>query len=313
MEDIDLDILRGWTERRDVELGDTHELPELARLVRPNASERVGRVEAIHGPDVLVGRHANQYGPVDLIPMGLEDHENYRLGAPHLQLTLSEDGAWFVRSVAPRAETTIDGERLSSTDEPRRIEHGAELCLGVVDYRFELCDVDLDAWKRRRAEVLDAADGPSLFIMVRGGPIRVHRRLDSSEACVVGRSFPGAGELFREAPWDGQSQPDWDLSGITQHLRKFVSFRHAEIRFREDEWWVRSLTRRQRTFLNRESIEGHTRLSSGDDIGLGSLLLLFHVPDDTDAAPRPLEPPAVVDWQEDSSPILDEHDDGEEA
>ncbi|MGM0556605.1 MAG: FHA domain-containing protein [Myxococcota bacterium] len=304
MDDIDLDILRGWAERVDVEVAETHALPALAQLVR--IGDESDEIETIHGPDVLIGRHANQYGPVDLIPSGLEDHENYRLGAPHLQLTRAADGSWLARSVSPRASTKIDGQTLVAPDGSRPIEHGAELELGVVRYRFEIASDTLDRWKARRSELLASAEGAALFLMLRGGPTDVSYLLDESSSCVVGRSFPAAGELLKEAPWDELDQPDWDLSALPDVLRKFVAYRHAEIVQHDGTWWLRSLANRHRTYLNRELFDEHVRLSAGDDIGLGSTLLLFHAPDEGEKLPRPIEPPAVVDWQEDSSPILDE-------
>jgi pSer/pThr/pTyr-binding forkhead associated (FHA) protein len=305
VDDIDLDILRGWSERTDVELGEQHALPPLARLIRLSSE----MVETIHGPDVLLGRHANQYGPVDLIPSQLEDHENYRLGAPHLHLTRAEDGQWQARSVSPRASTMIDGEPLSAPDGPIEIQDGAELKLGVVGYRFEVTSTSLDTWTQARSDLLDRAQGPSLFLMQRGGPTDVWRKLDEESSCVVGRSFPETGTLLRSAPWDGLDQPDWDLSALPGGMRKFIAYRHAEIVMHDGAWWLRSLANRHQTYINRERFDEHVRLSSGDDIGLGSTLLLFHTPDERESVPRPIEPPAVLDWQEDSSPILDEEGD----
>ena len=306
MGDIDLDILRGWSERTDFELSATHALPPLARLVRVGGQS--GVVETIHGPDVLMGRHANQYGPVDMIPDGLEDHENYRLGAPHLHLTRAEDARWRARSVSPRAYTAIDGQGLSATDGPVEISDGAHLTLGVVEYRFEITSTSLEEWTSERSDLLARSGGPSLFLMLRGGPTDVWYELDPDTSCVVGRSFPEPGELLRVAPWDELDQPDWDLSALPEGLRKFVAYRHAEVVFHDGAWWVRSLANRHRTYVNREVFDDHSRLTSGDDVGLGSTLLLFHAPDQEEAVPRPIEPPAVLNWQEDSSPILDEED-----
>jgi hypothetical protein len=304
LDDINLDILRGWTERVDVDVSESHALPALARLVR--LEDGGDTVETIHGPDVLVGRHANQYGPVDLIPSGLEDHENYRLGAPHLQLTRADDGHWLARSVSPRASTKIDGQPLAAHNGPRAIADGAELEMGVVRYRFDVTANTLDDWTRWRCDVLGGVDGPALFLMMRGGPTDVSHALDESSSCVVGRSFPKTGELLRKAPWDELDQPDWDLSALPESLRKFVAYRHAEVVKHDGAWWLRSLANRHRTYINREPFDDHVRVSAGDDIGLGSTLLLFHAPDQEEILPRPIEASAVVDWQEDSSPILDE-------
>ncbi len=301
--DIDLDVLRGWREQRDPALRQEHQLPPLARLVRIDGEQ----VETLHGPDVLVGRYHPQHGPVDVILRGLEDHENYRLGAPHLHLTLADEGHWSVRGVSPGARTFIDGHELDHPSEQQRLESGSEIRLGQVRYRFETSGLELGEWEGERARLLNAAEAPSLFLCRRGGPCGPRVELDSSRGVVVGRSFPERTVLAGDRSWESRRQPDWDLAGLFEGERKFVSFEHAHIHACDEAWQITPVASRRKTFVNRLEVIDTTPLSYGDEIALGSVLFYLHEPgDDVTPERKAIEPPAVVDWQEGSTPILDE-------
>jgi hypothetical protein len=300
--DIDLNVLRGWREELDAELREDHLLPPLARLVRLDGSQ----IEMIHGPDVLVGRYHPQHGPVDVILRGLADHENYRLGAPHLHLSLDDDAVWRLRGVSPGATTAIDGRLLAHPGERRPIESGSELTMGQIRYRFETSGLTLAEWEDARTRLLNRAQGPSLFLCRRGGPCGPHILL-SGAGTTVGRSFPDGPLLAGPSSWDGCSQPDWNLAGLYEDERKFISFEHARVGMADGQWQVSPLGARRKTFVNRLEVIDATSVSFGDEIALGSVIFYLHEPGD-DAAPerKALEPPAVIDWQEGSTPILDE-------
>jgi hypothetical protein len=317
--DIDLDVLRGWREEIDPALQAEHALPPLARLVALDAEQ----VETIHGPDVLVGRYNPQYGPVDVILGGLEDHQNYRLGAPHLHLTLG-DGQWGVRSVTPGSLTLIDGEELAHGDQRRLLESGSVITMGHVRYRLERSGLSLDEWEDARARLLNdpeqindpdlnAGDRPALFLCRRGGPCGPRIYLDEASQLVVGRSFPDRATLAGEHSWDGRTPPDWDLAGLYEAERKFIAFEHAHLDTLDSldtagrRVELTPVASRRKTFVNRLEIIDTTPLSSGDEIALGSVIFYLHEPSD-DAMPerKAIEPPAVIDWQEGSTPILDE-------
>lgn len=309
MNDIDLDVLRGWAEAIDESLRQPHELTPLARLVPIDAGPDA-RVETIHGPDVLMGRFHPQYGPVDIIPRGLQDHQNYRLGAPHLQLSAAGACEWTVRSLSPGATTLVGDESIDQPSELCPITDGDRLTLGCVSYRFELSGVDLDEWERERLRLLDAGSGPALYLGRRGGPCGPRFELDGRDAVVLGRSFPRDGVLSGDHQWDGLPQPDWDLAGLHGAERKHIAFRHARLRRDGERWSITPLSMRHKTFVNRAEILDSTPIEVGDEIALGPIILFLHEPD-SDAAPRrmAIEPPAVVDWGEGSTPILEEPSD----
>jgi hypothetical protein len=300
--DIDLDVLRGWREEIDPELRADHALAPLARLVSLDGEQ----VETIHGPDILVGRYLPQHGPVDVILGGLQDHQNYRLGAPHLHLTL-EDAQWRVRSVSPGARTLVDGEELLHGGGHGDLESGSEITLGQVRYRFERSGLELDEWDHARTQLLNNADGPSLFLCRRGGPCGPRVRLDEASTVVVGRSFPNRTTLAGEQSWDGRTAPDWNLAGLYEAERKFIAFEHAHFESVDGAIELTPVTSRRKTFVNRLEIIDTTPLSFGDEIALGSVIFYLHEPND-DATPerKAIEPPAVIDWQEGSTPIVDE-------
>jgi hypothetical protein len=300
--DIDLDVLRGWREQRNPGLQHEHTLPPLARLVRLDGDQ----IETIHGPDVLVGRYNPQHGPVDVILGGLEDHQNYRLGAPHLHLTLDDDH-WRVRSVTPGSRTLIDDQECSHGDEPRRLGGGTVITMGHVRYRFERSGLELGDWEAARERMLDEAGRPALFLCRSGGPCGPRAYLEEATKLVVGRSFPDRATLAGEQSWDGHTPPDWDLAGLYEVERKFIAFEHAHVERLNDAFELTPVASRRKTFINRLEILDTTPLSSGDEVALGSVLFYLHEPSDEPMPERKaIEPPAVIDWQEGSTPIIDE-------
>src|SRR5690554_3724779 len=143
---FELDVLRGWREVHDLNLSALHALPVLAALVQMDSEMvELDRIE-IHGPDVILGRFQPQNGPVDLVPGRLLDHENYRLGVPHLYLRFDETG-WSIRLLTTTCPTYLAGEKIEETDRYYGVNHGDELKLGVVRFVFESGEQPLGAWQ----------------------------------------------------------------------------------------------------------------------------------------------------------------------
>ena len=299
---IDFDVLRGWREHRDPELQQPHRLPALAQLEMLGDDGDPKVQYSLHGPQVMLGRYRPQHGPVDLHLPRLKDHQRYRLGAPHAQLELKE-GRWQVEAVNPRASTEVDGVSHEYLHEPRPLEDGMELKLGVVRFRFQSTDISVDDWQSARDELIQQVDGPALFLKRAGGICGPYRRLDERHQLVVGRSHPGPGELPDSGQWPPVPESFWDLSGLFDHERNLVGFQHVAVSCEDDGWYARELSTRQDTFVNRVAITAEkTVLSNGDELALGSVIVRFHDPaDGADQTPRQ-HIPTVVDWQEEKPP-----------
>ncbi|MBA2663612.1 MAG: FHA domain-containing protein [Bradymonadaceae bacterium] len=296
---VDLDVLRGWKEQRDPELVAAHALPALAELIHLDASGRQIASEPIHGPDVVVGRFHPQYGPVDILLGSLRDHESYKLGAPHLYLVLDRAGNWDLRPLSPTATTQLKEAPITDNARHYRIDHGDELHLGVARFVFERLSTTLDTWFGRYEALLQRAGGPSLMLMRAGGVCGPYIGLEKSRAYVIGRTFPGRGDVPGTEDWPRFAQPEWDLSGLPEKERKHLGFRHARLKFVDESWCVEPVCTRQRTFVNRVAISTITALESGDEVGMGSVLFHFH---DESAVVLPrskkIHLPAVVDWSD---------------
>jgi hypothetical protein len=300
---INLDQMRGWSDAPDPRLRRSHELPVIARLVAIDGGG--GAQMPLHGPDIYIGRFHPQAGPVDIIPTQLADHEIYKFAAPHVRLSY-DDGDWVLVSTAPNGIVEIEGERVEEVGIRHHLPIGARIRLGVVEFEFEQGPATYDEWLDARKELLEASDGPTLFLKRSGAIAGPSFRLRADRSNVVGRRFPDPAAIG--AAWPSHRQPDWNLSGLWDQETKFVGFRHAEFTCDGDEWTIKPISLRQRTYLNRVEIVGETPLLPGDEIGLGSVLLHFHHPADLAASTdhRTAELPAVVDWQrEHTSPDLD--------
>ena len=80
------------------------------------------------------------------------------------------------------------------------------------------------------------------------------------------------------------------LHGLSLYLAsESVSKEHAEIESREGVLWVRDLGSKNGTFVRGRRISGPAELSDGDELCLGSLLLVFR----RDSAPRSTETESV--------------------
>lgn len=332
---INLDVLRGWEQASNPQLRRPHALPALARLVHLDS----GRVEFLHGPDLVVGRYYALNGPVDLILGGLQEHELYRLGAPHVQMKLSDDnsGQWFVRHLAPQTETRIGSTRLDHYTQRYPIEDGELITIGCARYRFEREDVELSTWRKKCRELLASATQPSLFLCRAGGPCGPTIELSQTSSVVIGRTLPPSRDLSVRTPWDSELQkpvqPTVDLAGLYPGELQFISYLHASIRKESSEvcrsfardsretmspdssasdrppspFAVTPLATRQKTFLNRHEIDERTQLSSGDELSLGSIFFYAHCPHLPIRTPRqPFSLPEVVNWSEDVVPALNE-------
>ncbi len=288
---FELDVLRGWREVRDAELAAEHRLPKLAELVQVRDVQAGGGVSGggwagvegerigIYGPDVILGRFQPQQGPVDLAPGRLEDHENYRLGVPHLYFRFDVLRGWKMRLLTSQAATRLDGEEIDDLARTYPVRSGSVLELGVVRFVFESYAQgaeELEAWLEARRRLVEEVGGPALYLKRNGGICGPCFRLEAGKTAVIGRTAPGKGEIPGTARWsDRAALPDWDLAGLEEGLRKYIGFRHAKMRYAEGSWWVEPVSLRQWTYVNRVRIRGMTKLQSGDEIGLGSVLFHF--------------------------------------
>ncbi len=301
---VDLDAMRGWEEYRDPALQAPHRSPELAELVQLQHGDPVARY-SIRGTDVLLGRFQSQYAPVDVHFHQLQDHQTYRLGAPHAHLRYEdEEGDWLLDVVSPRAHTFIAQRSLTHLQPAAVLSDGDLITLGVTKFRFRPHDISNSRRLKSQKAQLSGADGPTLFLKRSGGICGPHCQLDKDQPLVLGRSFPAPGQLPNTDHWPPRDLVWWDLSGLYDFERRFIAFRHAVITLYKDRWTVAPLSARQRTFVNRIAISGRVALQSGDEIGLGSVLFRFYDPDDADATEeeRPQHVPAVVDWSEGHPP-----------
>lgn len=304
---VDLDILRGWQEVRHEPLRAEHGLDALARLVHLDRDGTPLGRHPIHGPDVLVGRFHAQYAPVDVICTGLRDFENYKMGAPHLHLVCEEDSNWFVRPLSPLSHTWLNGTLIDHDQERRPLQSGDELRLGMTRFVFEQCLTTLDDWRTQRTRILKRASRAALFLMRHGAVCGPCFELDDSREATIGRTFPGPRKLPGIQHWPTYEPLDWDLAGLHDRERKFIAFRHVKVWFSSTgQWIVEPLSPRQSTFINRMAISGPTPLSSGDELGLGSMLMYFHHPSRT-VPPRAknVDVPPAVDWDDGRAPLPD--------
>ncbi len=97
-------------------------------------------------------------------------------------------------------------------------------------------------------------------------------QLEPGQALLLVKHGPNAGSTYLlegEVIRAGRS-PDNEvfLDDIT------VSRRHAEIRRREDGWYVHDLGSLNGTYVNRERVE-ESKLASGDELQIGKFRLVF--------------------------------------
>lgn len=298
---IDLDVLRGWKERRDPTLREEHRLPAVAELVQLGDGDRPEYRYSIHGADLLLGRYQSRYAPVDVLLHRLRDHQTYQLGAPHVHLG-REDDHWQIRVLSPRTTTTVDDSALDHYDDPVELTDGTVVTLGNTRFRFRTTGVSLPEWRQARQQLLSEVDEPALFLKRRGGPCGPFCRLDEQTPLVIGRTHPRPGLLPDTDHWPDPDELNWDLSGLYDFERKHVAFRHAVVELNSGRWTLRALSTRQRTFVNRIAATGTVALKTGDEIGLGSVLVRFHHPHRSLESSRPRHVPAVVDWSEGKPP-----------
>jgi hypothetical protein len=296
---FDLDVLRGWKEVRDDALAADHALPALGRLICRDDQGRVRREFGVHGPEVYVGRYHPQNGPVDIVLTGLDDHEIYRLSAPHVRIVMTERGDWSVRPMTPAAPTVLNGHVLVDTREQYTMHDGDTVKLGATEFAFRTTGVSYDDWLDAKKDILTNVDQTGLFLMRNGGICGPRQLAPDQERLVLGRSFPTRDELAT-GPWRTEQQPDWNLAGLREWERKFIGFRHAQLIYVDEQWFIEPISSRQRTFVNRMEVSSATPLMPGDEVGLGSVLFHFHDPADIRASTEShtAELPAVVNWRE---------------
>lgn len=284
---VDLGLLRGWEEPRNPSLRSEHILPGLAMLSLEDGQDTILEL-GIYGPEILIGRYHPPHGPVDLLPTGLRDHELYRLGAPHARLRQEEDGSWTLRPLAPSLPMLVDDEPVKLGG-ATPIHHGSKLVFGLTMWRFTQLDTTPAQWERQASDLLKTEGGAALFLKRHGGMCGPRLRLEPGASPVIGRKSP-------------LSAPEWELSGLPEHERRHIAYRHAQLRPVSQGWEIVPLTERHRVYINRQAINAPTRLMPGDEVGLGSVLFHFHYPDGGEAPwRRKLQVPTLVDWQLDGS------------
>ncbi len=298
---IDLDVLRGWREDRDPALRWRHQLPALAQLIPLGPGDENSGPIDLHGPDLLLGRFQSHYAPVDVGFRQLRDHQLYRMGAPHVHLSQDEQG-WLVEVLSPQAKTMINDRMVSHLHDDQRLEGGDILTLGVTRFEFRPTGVPLERWTAARGRLFERVAEPSLFLKRHGGCCGPFIGLGEGAPLTLGRSFPRPGTLPHTDRWPLPDERRWDLSGLFDEERKHISFRHARVALKKGQWTIEPLSSRHRTFVNRIGISGTIALQSGDEIGLGSVLIRFHHPHRSLESSRPRHVPTVVDWSEGRPP-----------
>ncbi len=297
---IDLDALRGWSEDRDERLRQPHGLPALGRLVQIRKGKEVEEY-GLFGEDVVIGRFRSQIVPVDLLAYAMVDHELYRLGAPHVHLSVRDD-AWKVKCLSPPGQTRINGEPVDKQRGWTVLQSGDRLTLGATEFLFDGRLNARETWAKARVELLGQVDEPALFLKRQGGVCGPYRRLPQERPLEVGRTYPAPGTLPGTEGWPEPAAIRWDLSGLYGHERNTLAFRHAQIELVQGRWTIKPLSNRQRTFVNRIAISGMMPLEGGDEVALGTVLFRFHHPHRTLEERRPRHIPAMVDWSEGRPP-----------
>lgn len=295
---IDLDTLRGWSEYRDDSLRAAHRLPPLAglHLVKEKRGVKHTRSYYLYGEDLLLGRFQAHYSPVDLQFADFEDHELYKLGAPHVRIYLHED-VWNLQVISPRTETRINGALITELRTDYPLLNDDRLHLGIAELRFQCMANQLPTNLAASETLIQRAQSPSLHLLRQGGLAGPFKSLPSQGPLSLGRSHPNPGHLPDTEDWPNHVPLFWDLSGLFDHERRHIGFRHAQLFFRDQDWFLEPLCSRQRTFVNRIQIQNPVKLEPNDEIGLGTILFRFYDP--TSAPPKSHRVPVipkVVDW-----------------
>ncbi len=260
-----LDVLRGWPEAHDPALTSEHLLPALLELV----PLRGGPTLSIHGPTALLGRYHPGLGPVDLWPAQLPDHELYTIGSPHVFFAL-EQGQWHMTCLTGERVTCLNRTPLLPDERRHPLASGDLVTLGRRDWRVVCAEEGaLARWGRLRDDLLMLERGPALLLKRAGGLCGPRLRLNPQKRALIGR----AGALDPDL-----APPDWDLAGLPDHERRFVASRHVAIGCVNERWELTPLARRQRVYVNRQEILRPVLLRDGDEIGLGTVLTVFHDP-----------------------------------
>lgn len=291
---VDLDALRGWSESQDPALRKPHRLPDLARLDELDG-HGTSHTYAVRNPDVLIGRSHFRHPPVDISLHRLQDFQLYRLGTPHAQLFLDDDG-WKLRVLTLRCPTQINGRSICDEDPPQLVRDGDELVLGVTRFRFSTTETSLGKWQRCRRQFLKNIDEPALLLERHGAPCGPHRRLSSNTPLVVGRTHPAPGVVTDTMDWPEADPHFWDLSGLYDHERTYLAFRHASVEHDGNGWTLRSLSTGHQLFVNGDALSEPTQLQPGDRIGVGSVTLRFYDPATAWHSLWTAAIPEIVDW-----------------
>lgn len=311
---ISLDALRGWRERRDATLDSAHVLPALAHLtlIEPpldaNASSPPPLSWDVHAPELIIGRYNHSIGPVDLSFHGLLDYELYTITTPHLKLLQLDEQRWRIIRLSPQAIVKLNDELIETLHTEHPIASGDLLTLGVVTFRFDDVSDGLTVhrWQRKHEDLLRTQTQAAIFLKRHGGICGPRYSLDLARACVLGRSFPSQDSLSTPSHWPSLTPPDWDLSGLRDHERRHIAFRHAVCTpLHDQDWEISALSLRHEVTVNRIAIAESTPLRDGDEIGLGGTLFHFHNPLASKPSTRhTIKLPNSVDWHSEHSSLI---------
>lgn len=293
---INIDVLRGWSESRDPALRSAHVLPALAMLVPTDGGRDLG----LHATELILGHFHPQHGPVDIVPFDRLDYELYQIGAPHVQLALSDEGHWTISVLSKGVRTRIDGRDIGILDGRVRLSHGDLVELGCCSWHFELVgESNHKRWAALCQDLLRLEPSPALFLKRSGSVCGPRYLLDPTRPNVVGRSFPLLSLLDRRHGVVARfTPPDWDLSGLFEHERQHIAFRHILLRpIDEFDWELTVLSTRHHVYINRIQVTDTHRLTPGDEIGLDSVVLHFHHPTANNLSEQSsLHAPKNLEW-----------------
>lgn len=327
-QELVLDRLRGWREGVDATLDSEHILPRLASLtgIDPGREAAISAKAPIsssgdlldengpsplswdvRAPEVMLGRYSQQIGPTDITFHGALDHELYTLHSPHAKLAQIDAQTWHLTRLSPQAIVAINDEVVTQIHKAHPITHGDVITLGVLRMRFDVNrEIELHTWRQKQRDLLRTQQGVALFLKRHGGLCGPRFTLPLDRACVIGRSFPASTSLHYPLDWPPFGASDWNLSGLPDHERRHIGFRHVSLRpIHDQDWEISPLSNRLEVTVNRISIRDAMPLKDGDEIGLGNVLFHFHNPMASQPSTRhTIKLPSAVDWHSEHSSLI---------
>jgi hypothetical protein len=221
------------------------------RLLRRGV--QTGRVFAVRGPAVTIGRYSAETGPVDIDLGVLPEHERLRMGLPHVRIGQDYDG-WWVEPMTMFYPTLLNGTNLSSNG--ARLSDGSTLTLG--DVQFLVC------YGRRgdHNPPQERPHPPCLRLKRAGAWTGVNVPLNPT-SMVFGRASPLTGDV------------DCDLSHLPDSQRVHLGRRHARFFLNDGRWFVEPIGRAPVCINRQPPLQRTYMLRSGDEVSLGNLQFTF--------------------------------------